>query len=205
MCVLVYCPLECAVCLSVCLCVISSQSTSKKPQYVPSLSKLDAFLHKTHIKVLLVLRYQGSACVVPFLLLSKIAHQMWRNHPFSQTGQLCKETLKISHPLILTPAPLPPPLPHPLSHSCPDFPLVLVKISHPRRHYRHFWKISEGGEDSDYDTKAKIYLFKANNRDSLMLIHWFINIHWCSSGVFIVNAEHISHLLLVFLLFTLNK
>ena len=203
MCVSVYCPLECAVCLSVCLCVISSQSTSKKPQYVPSLSKLDAFLHKTHIKVLLVLRYQGSACVVPFLILSKIAHQMWCNHPFSQTGQLCKETLKISHPLILTPAP--PPLPHPLSHSCPDFPLFLLKISHPRRHYRHFWKISEGGGDSDYDTKAKIYLFKANNRDSLMLIHWFINIHWCCSGVFIVNAEHISHLLLVFLLFTLNK
>ena len=114
MCVSVYCPLECAVCLSVCLCVISSQSTSKKPQYVPSLSKLDAFLHKTHIKVLLVLRYQGSACVVPFLLLSKIAHQMWRNHPFSQTGQLCKETLKISHPLILTPAPPPPPSPSPL-------------------------------------------------------------------------------------------
>ena len=197
MCVSVYCPLECAVCLSVCLCVISSQSTSKKPQYVPSLSKLDAFLHKTHIKVLLVLRYQGSACVVPFLLLSKIAHQMWRNHPFSQTGQLCKETLKISHPLILTPAPPPPPP--------PDFPLFLLKISHPRRHYRHFWKISEGGGDSDYDTKAKIYLFKANNRDSLMLIHWFINIHWCCSGVFIVNAEHISHLLLVFLLFTLNK
>ena len=202
MCVSVYCPLECAVCLSVCLCVMSSQSTSKKPQYVPSLSKLDAFLHKTHFKVLLVLRYQGSACVVPFLLLSKIAHQMWRNHPFSQTGQLCKETLKISHPLILTPAP---PLPHPLSHSCPDFPLFLLKIYHPRRHYRHFWKISEGGGDSDYDTKAKIYLFKANNRDSLMLIHWFINIHWCCSGVFIVNAEHISHLLLVFLLFTLNK
>ena len=148
MCVSVYCPLECAVCLSVCLCVISSQSTSKKPQYVPSLSKLDAFLHKTHIKVLLVLRYQGSACVVPFLLLSKIAHQMWRNHPFSQTGQLCKETLKISHPLILTPAP--PPLPHPRYQSSPDFPLFLLKISHPRRHYRHFWKISEGGEGGGF-------------------------------------------------------
>ena len=187
MCVSVYCPLECAVCLSVCLCVISSQSTSKKPQYVPSLSKLDAFLHKTHIKVLLVLRYQGSACVVPFLLLSKIAHQMWRNHPFSQTGQLCKETLKISHPLILTPAL--PPLPHPLSHSCPDFPLFLLKISHPRRHYRHFWKISEGGGIRTMIPKLKFTCSKPT-----------IEIHWCwfiGSLIFIDVA-------LVFLLLTLN-
>ena len=188
MCVSVYCPLECAVCLSVCLCVISSQSTSKKPQYVPSLSKLDAFLHKTHIKVLLVLRYQGSACVVPFLLLSKIAHQMWRNHPFSQTGQLCKETLKISHPLILTPAP--PPLPHPLSHSCPDFPLFLLKISPPRRHYRHFWKISEGGGGiRTMIPKLKFTCSKPT-----------IEIHWCwfiGSLIFIDVA-------LVFLLLTLN-
>ena len=44
------------VCL--CLCVISNQSTSKKP-YVLDLSKHDALLHKTHSKVLLVLRYQG--------------------------------------------------------------------------------------------------------------------------------------------------
>ena len=28
--------------------------------------------------------------------------------------------------------------------------------------------------------------------------------HWCRSGVFIVNFEHISHLVLVFLLLTLN-
>ena len=202
MCVSVYCPLECAVCLSVCLCVISSQSTSKKPQYVPSLSKLDAFLHKTHIKVLLVLRYQGSACVVPFLLLSKIAHQMWRNHPFSQTGQLCKETLKISHPLILTPAPPPPPSPFPFLSW---LSLISIKNFPSPSPLPPFLKNLRGGGDSDYDTKAKIYLFKANNRDSLMLIHWFINIHWCCSGVFIVNAEHISHLLLVFLLFTLNK
>ena len=28
--------------------------------------------------------------------------------------------------------------------------------------------------------------------------------HWCRSGIFIVNFEHISHLVLVFLLLTLN-
>ena len=30
------------------------------------------------------------------------------------------------------------------------------------------------------------------------------NDHWRSSGVFIVNFEHISHLVLVFILLTLN-
>ena len=29
--------------------------------------------------------------------------------------------------------------------------------------------------------------------------------HWCRSGVFIVNFEHISHLVLVFLLLTLSR
>ena len=38
----------CAVYLCVYVCVISNQSTSKKPHYVLDLSKLDALLHKTH-------------------------------------------------------------------------------------------------------------------------------------------------------------
>ena len=29
--------------------------------------------------------------------------------------------------------------------------------------------------------------------------------HWCRSGVFVVNFEHISHLVLVILLLTLNR
>lgn len=41
------------VCL--CGCVIPNQSTSKSAHYVLNLSKLDALLHKTHMKVLLVL------------------------------------------------------------------------------------------------------------------------------------------------------
>ena len=113
-----------SVCFDVCLCVISNQSTSKKPHYVSGHSKLDTLLHKTHIQVPVVLRYQGLTCVDPLLSLSKIAHQMWRDHPFSQRNittegavgvgvggdrevgginkigalaplfQLCKETLK---------------------------------------------------------------------------------------------------------------
>ena len=53
---------ECAVFLCVCVYVISNQSTSKKSQ-VPDLSKLEALLHKTRIKVLLVMRYQCLTCV----------------------------------------------------------------------------------------------------------------------------------------------
>ena len=56
---------------------------------MPDYSKLDTLLHKTHIKVLLVLRYQGSTCVGP---LSKIAHQMWHSYPFSQRNRTKERT-----------------------------------------------------------------------------------------------------------------
>ena len=56
---------ECTVSLCVYVCVISNQSTSKKPYYVLDLSKRDAMLHKTHIEVVLELRYQGSTCIDP--------------------------------------------------------------------------------------------------------------------------------------------
>ena len=60
---------------------------------VSGLSKRDALLHKIHIKVFLVLRYQGSTCVDPLLSLSKIAHQMWCDHPFSQRNKTTKRTV----------------------------------------------------------------------------------------------------------------
>ena len=81
------------VCMCVCLCVISNQHTSKKPHDVSGLSKLDALLHKTHIKVLLVLRYQCLTCVDPLLSLSKIAYQMWHDHPFSQRNRTKEKTV----------------------------------------------------------------------------------------------------------------
>ena len=75
---------ECAVCVCVCvcvfLCVISNQSTSKKP-HVSDLSKLDALLHKTCIRVLRL-----DMCTSR-ISLSKIAHQMWHDHPFSQRNK----------------------------------------------------------------------------------------------------------------------
>ena len=64
-----------------------------------------------------------------------------------------------------------------------------------------------------YIDPAGIYLLKVNNRNTRLMceICSKLNIktperrHWRRSGVFIVNLEHISHLVLVFLLFTLNK
>ena len=47
-------------------------------------------------------------------------------------------------------------------------------------------------------TPAGKYMFKVNNRNT----QWR---QWLRSGVFIVNFEHISHLILVFLLLTLSK
>ena len=60
---------------------------------------------------------------------------------------------------------------------------------------------------------AGIYLLKVNNRNtrtrceicSKLTINTPERRHWRRSGVFIVNFEHISHLVLVFLLLTLNK
>ena len=63
---------DCALC--VCVSVISNQSTSKKP-HVPDLSKLDALLHETHIKVL-----RCDMCT-SMISLSKKAYQMWHSHP----------------------------------------------------------------------------------------------------------------------------
>ena len=56
------------------------------------------------------------------------------------------------------------------------------------------------------------YMFKVNNRStrtwceicSKLIIKTPERRHWRRSGVFIVNFEHISHLVLVFLLLTLN-
>ena len=45
------------------------------------LRKLDTLLYKKHLKVL---RYQG-----------KIAHQMWRDHPFSQRNMATERTFGV--------------------------------------------------------------------------------------------------------------
>ena len=70
-----------SVCVSVCVCVRSNQITSKKPHYVSNLSKLDALLHKTYIKVL---RFDMCTSMIS---LSKIARQVWCDHPFGQRNK----------------------------------------------------------------------------------------------------------------------
>ena len=61
---------KCAACVYA--CVISNQSTIKN-HLVSDLSKLEVLLRKTHIKVLLVLRYQSSTYVdISIVPLSKV-------------------------------------------------------------------------------------------------------------------------------------
>ena len=69
------------VCVCVCVCARSNQSTSKKPHHVSELSKLNALLHKTCIKVL-----KHDMCT-SMISLSKITHQMWHDHPLSQRNK----------------------------------------------------------------------------------------------------------------------
>ena len=78
----VYWPLS-VLCIfvSVFVCVIPNQSTNKKPQWVPDFNKLNSLLHKTYTKVL---RLDMSRSIIS---LSKITHQMWRDHPFIQRNK----------------------------------------------------------------------------------------------------------------------
>ena len=60
---------------------------------------------------------------------------------------------------------------------------------------------------------VSIYMFKVNNKNtktrceifSKLTVRTLERYHWRRSGVFIVNFEHISHLVLVFPLLTLIK
>ena len=76
-------------CVSLYVCFISNQSTSKKPHYVLDLSTLDALLHKTH---LLVLRFQGStSCGDAYhknSLSNVSAASTYNLVPFEQYGRL---------------------------------------------------------------------------------------------------------------------
>ena len=51
--------------------------------------KLDALLHKTHIKALRL--YMCTSMIS----LSNIAYQMWRNHPFSQRNKTTELSVRI--------------------------------------------------------------------------------------------------------------
>ena len=77
--------------MCVCVFVISNQSTSKK-EHMSDLGRPDSFLHKTHVKVLLVPRLDMCRSI---LLLSKIAHQMWHDHPFSQRSRTTEKTVGV--------------------------------------------------------------------------------------------------------------
>ena len=61
-------------------------------------NKLDTLLHKISIKVLLVLMYQGYQGMCRMCIcasLSKIAHQVWCDHPFSQRNRTIERTVGV--------------------------------------------------------------------------------------------------------------
>ena len=76
-----------------------------------------------------------------------------------------------------------------------------------------FEKIKTTTSEYDIHNPANIYLFKVNKRKtkksceicSMSAIKTPKRRHWRRAGVFIVNFEHISNLVLVFLLLTLNN
>ena len=76
----------------VCLSACDAKSEYQQKPCHPSqtFSKLDAFLHETHSKVLLVLLLPRLKTFKSIMSLSKITHQMWRNHTFSQRNKPAK-------------------------------------------------------------------------------------------------------------------
>ena len=84
--------------------------------------------------------------------------------------------------------------------------LVLKKVKGPVKNKQKYNKAMQ-------EYPAGIYLFKVNNRNtrtrceicSKLTINTPERRQWRRSGVFIVNFEHISHLVLVFLLLTLSR
>ena len=85
-----YCPLS-VLCVSV--CVILNQSTSKKPHYVSnSVNLVPCCIKYTHqgLSVTMVPRFDICRSIIS---VSKIVHQMWCNHPFSQGNKTTKRVV----------------------------------------------------------------------------------------------------------------
>ena len=97
------------------------------------------------------------------------------------------------------------------SYNSPDLTLIFLLFLKKFFLSRGFLKYTSNTWFEHFS--ANIYLFKANNRNtkkrceicSKLIIKTPERRQRCRSGVFIVKFEHISHIFLVFLLFTLNK
>ena len=84
----------CVLRLFLCVCETSVQITNKKPQHVSNLSKLDTLLQKN--------MQQGpsdtkiaSLGMSRFIILSKITHQMWLDHAFSQRNKVTERAARL--------------------------------------------------------------------------------------------------------------
>ena len=103
----------------------------------------------------------------------------------------------------------PPPLGHwELIHTIPTFITRFSAVS-----FQQFIIFCEESLLSFISKPAGNYMFKVNNRNprtrsgicSKLTIKTPERRHWRRSGVFIVNFEHTSHLILVFLLLTVSR
>ena len=85
-------------------------------------------------------------------------------------------------------------------------PKFNIHITLPRMSYERLIYARSIGYFASEDYPAGIYLLKVNNRNSRTRceICSKLTIKWRRPSVFIVNFEHISHLVLVFPLLTLN-
>ena len=104
-----------------------------------------------------------------------------------------------------------------LRKKCPYSELFWFVFSRIWTEYAHTPYLSENGHFSriisvfNY-SPASVCLLKVNNRKTRTRYEICLKLtikipeqhHWCRSGVFIVNFGHTSHLVLVFLLLTLN-
>ena len=72
-----------------CVSVCDIKSEYQQKTHVSDLSKLDILLHKTHIKV------PRLDMLKSIISLSKIAHQMWRDHHSAKETRQQKERLYV--------------------------------------------------------------------------------------------------------------
>ena len=95
-------------------------------------------------------------------------------------------------------------------------PIVPVAFNFSQTFLRAAWSNACGVQQVFYNIKlstVNIYLLKVNNRNTRKRCEICLKLtiktaerrHWGCSGVFIVIAENISHLFLVFLLLTLTR
>ena len=79
--------------MSLCVCLISNQSTNKKPHYVPDVGKLDTLFKKNTEQGPFVAKIPRLHMCASIISLGKIKHQLRHDHPFSQRNKATERAL----------------------------------------------------------------------------------------------------------------